>query len=292
MCIRIRPETVQSSSISHHEFGCTCLPFRSDMTIHEPNTPFCKPVVSTMTLTGRYEAEDAFDAQIARSIEAIPTTLTPDEDLMLPLNRDSSVKKHTKRETLEQVATQVVWKGIPVTISVRLQPHVGTRGTGEATLSNFRNCVTFRARNRVAKIFRSGSVHGCGFKSVDEFHDFASTALSIIGPQAEMNEMATEVVLVISGARLTRSTPIHLRNFARQCATKTADGEYVECDLNAYPGVKVKMPHPENDKKQISVAIQSRGSVTLWYGNPGSRVDNALASAWERLAEIFGCDDA
>lgn len=249
--------------------------------------------VSTMTLTSRYVGDDTFDRDLASWILNVPTKLVEGPELVLPLNRDLSVKKHTRRNTVEQVPTQALWQGRTVMRCIRLQPHRGRQGCGEVVLGNFRNCVTFRGGNRVAKVFKSGSVQACGFVSVAEFHDFMSIVLPLIGPAGELDESATRVHLAISDARLSVSAePIHLRTFARACASRIAANEIVNFDPASVSGVSIKLAHPCDAKRQVSVVVRSRGSVKVYYGKPGLDCEGELIGIWARVCDVVGANCA
>ena len=255
--------------------------------------------VSSMTLTARHVGDEQFDADLARAIDAVPLAVVDGEHLLLPKNRDMTIKKHTRRATVDQIPTGARWRSVPVTACVRSQPHRGRRGLGEATLSNFRNCITFRAGNRVAKVFRAGAVQACGFKSIDEFHDTMETVLPVIGPAGQIDESATRVHLVVADATLILDKPLHLRSFARLCAARVRGDELVDFNPDEFSGVKVKLERPgESQREQqgldgrVSLVVRAKGNVKLFLGRPGSDVQGEIDALWERVRELIGapCD--
>jgi len=244
--------------------------------------------VSTLTITSQYVGDEDFGRSLDKFIADVPTQVVDGPDLVLPLNQDLSVKKHTRRDTVIQIPTAVSWRNRDISICVRPQPHVGRRGTGSVVLGNFRNCLTFRGGNRVAKVFRNGSIQACGFVDIDEFHSFVSVILPLIGSSGHIDKAATRVHLAICDARLSPSKdPIHLRSLARLCSSRMRAEEVMDFEPSAMSGIKLKLVHPCDSTRQVSVVIRSRGSVKVYCGKPGEDLHGAVASVWRRVCEIL-----
>lgn len=243
-----------------------------------------------MTLTSRYAWDESFERALLDHVESVPTQVVDGPDLDLPLNRDLTVKKHTKRATIQQLPTGATWRGHRITVAIRLQPHRGRRGCGQVVLGNFRNCLTFRSGNRVAKVFVGGSVQACGFTSVDEFHEFMASTLPTIGPASDLDESETRVHLAITDARLDVPGPIHLRPLARACARRMVDREVLDFNPSEFAGVRFKVGHPSDDSKMVSVVLRAGGSVKVFLGSPGKDVDAELDMVWNRVREIIRID--
>ena len=235
--------------------------------------------VSSLTLTSAYVGDASFDEDLKRCIDAIPVHVCDETD---------------SRSRVDQLPTGVSWRQCPITAAVRCQPRRGRRGCGDAVLSNFRNCITFRAANRVAKIFRSGSIQACGFTSVDEFHDMMESVLPIVGPAACIDESSTSIHLLVSDASLQiAGGTMHLRSFARAARARTRGGELVEFNPDEFAGVKIKLERPgaARDAKMVSVVVRAGGNVKLFWGGQGGRettrrVDDELARLWQRVREV------
>lgn len=233
--------------------------------------------VSSMTLTSAYVGDASFEADLKRCIDAIPVQICHDVD----------TSKRTAKSSVDQLPTGAHWRQCPVTAAVRCQPHRGRRGCGEANLSNFRNCITFRASNRVAKVFRSGAIQACGFTSVDEFHDMLATVLPIVGPAASVDESKTRVHLLVSDASLQIDGGVlHLRSFARTAASRTRGRELVEFNPDEFPGVKIKLQRTRDaEAKMVSVVVRAGGNVKLFLGSEGHLGDE-LDAQWHRVREL------
>ena len=246
-----------------------------------------------MTITSRYTCDEAFTQNLVGEVEAVPLKVLSPDQLQLPVNRDNSTKKNTKRHTIVHLPTGITWDANPVVIPVRLQPHHGKRGRGEAVHSNFRNCLPFSQDNRGVKLFVSGSIQGWGFRSVEEFTSFTTSVLEgVAWGEASVNTAKTKVALAIYDAKLQRppeACNIHLRAFAKHCRDRVKDPEFVDYSPEEFAGIKIKLPHPTIESKRVSVTVRAKGSIKVHLGNPADLASDSSA-VWARVGQIVDWD--
>lgn len=260
-----------------------------------------QPTVSTMTITSRLKDAEKYRPFLTDSVKHIPTKVVDEENsasaASIPDNVDINspgVKKKCGRKkkcSTTELDTGVVWDNISVVVSICLTPHVGRRGCGEAVRSNFRNCIPFRAGNRGAKVFVSGTIQAWGFKSLDEFHSFMDCVLKKFKPDgAEVDRQFTKVALAISDAALDikGGKIIALRPLAKKCNDAAVDGETVEYSPDTFPGIKIKLPHPSVESKLVSVTVRMRGNVKLYIGTPPAGDSDAIPRLWNRVSAMLG----
>jgi hypothetical protein len=114
-----------------------------------------------------------------------------------------------------------------------------------------------------------------------------ATALALFGSSAKLQPDATSISLAIYDTNLKNATPLHLRAFSQQCASRADDGEDVEYTPEEFAGIKIKVPHPSEHGKQVSVTVRSKGSVKIYMGRPGVEYERALATVIDRLKRLL-----
>jgi len=247
-----------------------------------------------MTITSRYTAVEALVESVEKKVAEVPTGPThsvpgaEEEPRAIARFANGAPKKVTRRSTVVYLDTDIVWNGMDVKIPVRQNPSRGVRGCGEVLHSNFKNCVPFCAGNRGAKVFRSGSVQGWGFKDVESFHSFVDAVLASMGG-GEILAADTRVALAVldSWMTLAPSKQVNMRELATACATRARNREYVNYNPNEFSGIKIKLEHPSIPDKWVSVVVRARGSVKMYLGNPGDDVLGTASALFDRVREIL-----
>ena len=237
-------------------------------------------VVSTMSLCSKWEGDDDSHVMLDEAISAVPTTADSLSDV---------VKRTSKSADKLFVSTGLQWRGNEIMMTLRKKCYRGTKGSGEVICGNFRNCVQLSCAKQGAKIFRSGAISAYGFKDLDSFHDYISTALSLLGSSAKVRHDLTSVALAIYDSNLGNKVPLHLRAFAQQCTARAEACDNVEFTPEEFAGIKLKLPHPSEEGKKVSATVRAKGSVKIYMGRPGPDYQQAVDVVAVRLKHILGC---
>lgn len=241
-----------------------------------------------LTITSGMDFSEEFRSNVHKGVRAIPTELVDRALLEVPLNRDNTERRHTRRATLLKLETGITWNGEDIVFPVRIQPHLGRRGAGEAINSNFKNCISFSAGNRGCKIFKGGSLQGWSFQDVDQFHSFMQCIIDNLGwGAASINHKDTRVALAVHDAQLALGelALIPLRPMAQFLNSKVDEGEVVEFAPETFKGVKISL-RPFPGQKSLSMSVRPRGNVKLHIGRPRHTEEEAKAM-WTRVAVLL-----
>jgi hypothetical protein len=243
--------------------------------------------VSTMTITSKAADLDAVRRAIRLGVDAIPQTVEA-QTVEIREGVVRGVQKKRRKESVDHVPAGAVWRGVPITIPVRLDPHVGVRGNSIRAVGNFRNCVPFSAGKRGLKVFLSGSIQAWGFVETDDFHEFANIVLGILGA-GTIDSTATKIALMITDAYLpaaSKTRPIELRKLAVALASRARENEAVQFCPDEFSGVRVKLVHPTSTKP-VSACIRASGNVKIYIGCPGVDHVSVLNVLWMRMRSML-----